>query len=165
MRWLTAEGGSSYARHVRADIEPPLCQECAKTVRNSAIADELAETKDAVELRIPRFGDIEWNALDLLLGFTHQRSAVRYRPRPPMARPRSPLGGDDGRVGQELSGVGALAGLLLLLLLFRAAATEHAESRLARRQLAGVGSIPSAPTISSAIAMCSTKPSDVAMSR
>jgi len=65
MRWLTAEAGSRYARHVRADIEPLLCQECAKTVRNSTITDELDETKDVVELRIPRFGDIERNALDL----------------------------------------------------------------------------------------------------
>jgi hypothetical protein len=31
-------------------------------------------------------------------------------------RPRSPLGGDDGRVGQELPGIGALGGLLRLLL-------------------------------------------------
>jgi hypothetical protein len=31
-------------------------------------------------------------------------------------RPRSPLGGDDGRVGQELPGIGALRGLLRLLL-------------------------------------------------
>lgn len=45
-----------------------------------------------------------------------ERKSLTVLERAACTRPRSPLGGDDGRVGQELPGIGALRGLLRLLL-------------------------------------------------